>query len=392
MNKNTIYFQRDISETLLMTAKQFPLTYLTGPRQGGKTTLLRELFTEHDYINLENPDTYRRVEGDIRSFLEQHPPLIIDEAQQLPELFSYLQGHVDQLNRPNPIILSGSQNFLLSEKINQTLAGRTAVLELLPLSFHEYQSHKQLSPLSLWEFLFYGGYPRPYQEQLDHTIWMNSYIRTYLERDVRNLMQVRDLNTFQRFLHLCAGRHGQLLNLSELANDAGISQTTASNWLNMLEASYITFRLKPYHNNFNKRVTKTPKLYFYDSGVVCHLLGIESTDHLKLHAHRGHIFEGFIISEFIKKFHSQGKQAPVYFWRDHRGMEIDLLIEKGQTLQAIEIKSSATFHPNFTKNLTAWQKLSAHPPSSCQVIYTGESSYPYQDMQITAWNEIDQAN
>lgn len=388
MNVYKQLFKRNITNTLIETAKSFPITALTGPRQSGKTTLLKYLFPSRDYINLEDPDRFLMVSSDIRGFLNDGKPRIIDEAQRLPELFSYLQGHVDKDPIPGQFILSGSQNFLLSEKISQTLAGRVGLLELLPLSYSEYLTHPQSKDLAIWDFLYHGSYPRPYNENLDVTIWFNSYIKTYLERDVRSLINIKDLNTFHRFLQLCAGRHGQLLNLNELANDTGISQTTATNWINILEASYIVYRLQPYYKNFNKRIIKTPKLFFYDSAIVCRLLGIESPAHLKIHVNRGQIFEGFIISEIIKYFFSKGATAPVYFWRDHRGTEIDLVIERFDKEYAIELKSGQTFDTTYIKSLTEWQKITGNQPKHSYVVFTGNENIKFNNIEILSWKQL----
>jgi len=381
-------FERSMSETLLKTARSFPGTVLIGPRQSGKTTLLKQLFPEYSYINLESPDTLLRIQGDPRGFLlsdQRH--WIIDEAQKFPELFSYLQEEIDKTPIPGRFILSGSQNFLLDEKINQTLAGRVAILELLPLSYSEYLTNNTCSPTTLWKFLYEGSYPRLYHEHLDPIIWYNSYIRTYLERDVRSLIHIRNLNIFQTFLKLCAGRHGQLLNLNALANDCGISQTTATHWLSVLESSYIIHLLKPHHQNFNKRLVKTPKLYFYESALVCHLLGIESPEHLQSHAHRGAIFEGFVMAEILKFYAAQGKTAPLYFWRDHLGTEVDALLEKGGDLFAIEIKSTTTFATSLLTELNKWKKIAKDQAKKAFLMYSGDENFTYDNTEITAWNQ-----
>ncbi len=276
----------------------------------------------------------------------------------------------------------------MNEQISQTLAGRVAILELLPLSYAEYLSYSE-SPLprSLWEFLFMGAYPRPYHEHLDPFIWYNSYIRTYLERDVRSLIQVRDLLTFQLFLKFCAGRHGQLLNLNSLANDCGISQTTASKWLSILEATYLIYTLKPHHQNFNKRLVKTPKLYFYESALVCHLLGIESPEHLQTHVNRGAIFEGFILSEIIKYYAALGKSAPLYFWRDHLGTKVDALLEKGSELFAIEIKSSSTFNANILTELKKWRKIAGDKAKDGFLVYGGAEDFEFEKNHVVPWDQ-----
>lgn len=380
-------FQRLLAATLQTTAQGFPVTVLTGPRQSGKTTLLRELFPDYYYVNLEAPDILLHAQQDPRGFLqhnEQH--WIIDEAQNDPALFSYIQELVDHPQNKRRFILSGSQNFLLAHNINQTLAGRAAILELLPLSYAEYCTAKDLSPLNLWEFLYQGGYPRPYNENLPLKMWYDSYIRTYLERDIRSLMNIKDLAKFQLFLKLCAGRHGQLLNMNALANDAGISHTTAAQWISLLEASYIVYRLQPYYKNFNKRLVKTPKLYFYDSALVCMLLGIDSSQHLKMHTSRGAIFEGFVLAEIIKTTLAQGQRPNLYFWRDHLGIEIDGILEKGGQLRAIELKSGQTITADFFENLAVWQKIANQKPVDCYLVYAGDLDQVRKGIHVLSWS------
>jgi len=380
-------FERAIMPLLKKTANTFPVTLLTGPRQSGKTTLLKQILSNYHYVTLESPDILLRLQEDPRGFLEGFPHLIIDEAQNYPPLFSYIQEYVDHSKQTQKFVLSGSQNFLLAENISQTLAGRAAVLELLPLSYAEYMTYPKQKQPDLWDYLFHGSYPRPYHEKLDHELWYNSYIRTYLERDVRSLIHIRDLSRFQLFLKLCAGRHGQLLNLSSLSNECGISQTTASHWLNILEASYIVFRLQPYYRNFNKRLVKTPKLYFYDTSIVCRLLGIDSSEHLSIHASRGAIFEGFMLTEILKTYRAQGKNAPLYFFRDQTGDEVDIIIEKNDGLLAIETKSSKTFVPDLLNSLKRWQKISHQDAKNCWIIYGGKETLSHQEFSILSWRE-----
>ena len=274
------------------------------------------------------------------------------------------------------------QNFLLSQHISQTLAGRVAILELLPLSYQEFKPFKSVS---LWQYLFQGSYPRPYQENLDTDLWFNAYVRTYLERDVRDIIHIKDLSQFQLFLRLCAGQHGQQLNLTTLAQACGISQTTAHTWLNILEASYIVFKLRPYFNNFKKRLVKTPKLYFYDSGIVCRLLGLQSPEQLLIHSSRGAIFEGFIISEIVKAFFAEGKTAPIYYWRDHSGHEVDLLVDYGGKLLAFEMKSSMTLTRDLVKGLQQWHTISEFPPEYGHIVYAGDEKLKFQEWSILPW-------
>lgn len=383
-------FERFISSTLLHVSRSFPAILLTGPRQSGKTTLLKHLFPNYAYVNLEAPDTLLRIQSDPRDFLSSpETNWIIDEAQHFPLLFSYLQETIDSTPSAGRFILSGSQNFLLNKNISQSLAGRVAVMELLPLSYAEYLTYPGRNPLTLWQFLYSGSYPRVYQEHLDHWIWYNSYIRTYVERDVRDVLRIRDLGQFQLFLKLCAGRHGQLLNLSALAAECGISHTAATHWLTILEASYLIFLLRPHFTNFNKRLVKSPKLYFYDSAIACHLLGIESASHLQIHAQRGAIFEGFILTELLKQYTNRGRVAPLYFWRDHLGLEIDALIEFQDQLIAIEIKATTTFHPDLLSGLKKWQKIAKNKVKRAVLIYGGTESFMYEGIEIVAWNQID---
>jgi predicted AAA+ superfamily ATPase len=380
-------FSRQITPLLQKAAQMFPIVTLTGPRQSGKTTLLKQLFTDYQYINLEDPEQLLRLQADPKGVLQQGK-WVIDEAQRYPELFSYLQILVDAQPQAGRFILSGSQHFLLTESINQSLAGRTLVLELLPLSYQEFLSHPHIPHKDLWAYLYQGSYPRPYQEKLDIALWYSSYLRTYLERDVRSLVNIKDLSRFQKFLKLCAGFHGQLLNQSAIAAACGVANATIDAWLGILQTSRIIFLLQPYHRNFKKRVVKTPKLFFYDSAIVCQLLGIESAEHLQLHSSRGAIFEGFVLAEMIKYYSAQGKTAPLYFWRDHQGHEVDGLIERAENLYALEVKSGQTLTDDRLKGLKQWQKISSTPAEHAYLIYAGSESYTLQGMHILSWQAL----
>lgn len=378
-------FKRSLTEKLLTYSNQFPGIFLTGPRQSGKTTLLKMVFPKHQYISLENPNTLSVVQYDpIGYFKDLQTNWIIDEAQEFPDLFKYLQGFIDENSKVGRFILSGSQNFLINEKISQSLAGRVGVLELLPLTYEEYLTYLPKKD-NVWDYLFSGQYPKPLSSNFSAD-WVASYLRTYVERDVRTLLSVQNLSKFQTFLKLCAARQGQLLNLSSLAVDAGISQTTATAWISILEASYLCFRLYPYYKNFNKRLVKMPKLYFFDSGIVCFLLGIESTKQLELHISRGAIFEGFIVSELVKKRFNRGQSSNVYFWRDHQGLEIDVLQERGSEITCTEIKSSATFQSDFLSNLVKFSKIDVVKESI--LVYCGNECFSQGDVSVYPWQEF----
>lgn len=381
-------FKRQLANVLIESVASFPVTLLTGPRQSGKTTLLRMLFPEFVYISLESPDQLLMAKADPRGFLQvARSGVIIDEAQNYPEMFSYIQEMVDLDKKTVKIILSGSQNFLLAEKISQTLAGRAAIFELLPLTYSEFRSDSTSQP-TLCEYLYHGAYPRPYHEHLSTRFWYDSYIRTYLERDVRNIINIRDLSQFQLFLRFCAGQHGQEFNASQIANALGMSQTNVMHWLSILEASYIVFRLQPYYKNYRKRLSKRSKLYFYDTAIVSHLLGIESSEHLAIHASRGAIFEGFVITEIIKSFYALGRRASLYYWREHSGVEIDLIIETANQLIALEAKSGMTMSTNMFDGLQKLKQTITDLPVKNLLIYGGEESRNIHDISIITWRNF----
>ncbi len=382
-------YKREIEETLIKSASSFPAVFLTGPRQSGKTTLLRELFPQYRYISLENPSTLELVMEDPEGFFANPQTLwIIDEAQNFPKLFSYLQGMIDEGPQPGRFLLSGSQNFLLHHKISQTLAGRAAVLELLPLSYKELKPNLAIEEDNLWQLIFYGGYPRPRFEKLDYSLWFESYIRTYLERDIRSLVNIHDLSVFQRFIKMCAARHGQMLNLTSLGTDCGISQSTARDWLSFMEASYIVYKIQPYFENFNKRLVKTSKLYFYDTGILCQCLGIESPKHASTHAMRGALFEGFLMTELIKLNLNKGKRPNLYYWRDHKGLEVDAVIEKGNSIELVEFKSSQTFQKEYLSNLRQVMVLANSDRFKPIAVYGGSQDSTIQDISVIGWQKF----
>ncbi|MDR2585980.1 MAG: ATP-binding protein [Prevotellaceae bacterium] len=376
---------RTIKDQLLHYANKYPVVTLTGPRQSGKSTLLNNCLIDHHYVSLEEPDVRYLAKNDPKGFLHSLPhKSIIDEAQHVPDLFSYIQTLTDRENRPGMFVLSGSQNFLLMQNITQSLAGRVAVLKLMPFSYQEL-SEAKLAPTTADEVIWKGGYPRLYDWNLQPSEFFPHYIQTYVERDVRLLRNIPDLSLFIRFIKLCAGRIGQLFNLSSLANECGITTSTAQSWLSILEAGYVLFLLKPYHKNFNKRLTKSPKLYFYDTGLACSLLSIESPSQLNLHYLRGALFENWVILEYFKKSHHLVKEPLAYFWRDSNGNEVDLLLEKGDHLEAIEIKSNDTMNSTHFKGLDYWQRLSGALPASCHLVYTGEHNFNTAKGNYISW-------
>jgi len=380
---------RDAESTLRKLAQGYPVLAITGPRQAGKTTLAKHVFGQLPYVSFENPDTREHADADPRGFLERYlKGAVFDEVLRCPELFSYLQEIVDRTHTAGRFVLTGSQHFGLMSSITQSLAGRVALVHLLPFSFHECYQHKNSPPLpTLDELLYTGFYPPIHDKQLDPRHWYANYLHTYVERDVRQLVNVRDLSTFQRFVRLCAARTGQLLNLSNLANDCGITHNTAKSWLSILEASYVIFLLQPHHANFNKRLIKTPKLYFYDCGLASWLLGIQNSDQLSTHSLRGALFETWITSEAHKFQFNQGLPGQFYFWRDRSGHEIDLVIARGEKLQPIEMKSGKTLTADYVAGLKQWMSWAGSIAVDPTIIYGGEDSCHYDGVKVYSWKD-----
>jgi uncharacterized protein len=375
---------RKATAELQALAAQFKAVAVVGPRQSGKTTLVRSVFGDKPYVNLENPDTRRYALEDPRGFLSGYPDgAIIDEAQRVPELFSYLQQILDENPVPGLFIITGSNNFLLQESISQSLAGRVGYLYLLPLSLEEISDLSGKTNM----LLFKGGYPALYNDEIDPGKWFANYIRTYVERDVRLLKNITNLNAFERFLRLCAGRVGQLLNMSSLAIETGVDVKTISAWISVLETSFIVFRLQPWHENFNKRVVKMPKLYFYDTGLAIALLGFENAGQLALNPYRGSLFENMIIVEFLKGRFNSGRSSNLFFWRDNVGNEIDLILENGAERVAVEIKSGQTVTADYFKGIRFWNKITGSQGG--YVIYGGETSQQRSDgIRVVPWGEV----
>jgi len=373
---------RILSSQISELLRYYPIVSISGPRQSGKTTLLRHQFPDLPYHSMEDPDQRRFALTDPRGFLDQFPEgSIIDEAQLAPDIFSYLQTRVD-LNPALKFLLSGSQNFLLMEKVSQSLAGRVGLLTLLPFSRVE----MPVAPLDEW--LWKGGFPALYDKKTPPNIFFPNYLRTYLERDVRTLLNVGNLLDFERFMRLCAGRSSQILNLSSLASDTGISVNTAKAWISVLEASFTIFLLPPYHNNFNKRVIKMPKLYFWDTGLLSWLLGITAPTQLATHFAVGAIFENAVIVELAKQVYNHGDLPRLYYFRDSNGNEVDLLIEKGPSIHAFEMKYGKTVNPDYFKGLHYWAGLTGSPTAYGTLIYGGDIGSNRQEGRIVSWNAL----
>jgi predicted AAA+ superfamily ATPase len=378
---------RTATEEVKLLATQFKAIAIVGPRQSGKTTLARYVFANKPYVSLENPDIRQFAMDDPRGFLEQYPTgAIFDEAQRVPELFSYLQQVLDESPEKGQFILTGSNNFLLQENISQSLAGRIAYLYLLPFSVEEAEKAVE-SPLTIEELMYQGGYPPIYDNHVPPERWLPNYIRTYIERDVRQIKNISNLNVFERFLKLCAGRTGQLLNMNSLAIEAGVDSKTIASWLSVLESSFIIHLLKPHHQNFNKRLVKMPKLYFYDTGLVCSLLGITQAAQLSLHPLKGNLFENFVVGELVKERFNKNLPLNLYFWRDSTGNEVDIIIDKGTTLYPVEIKAGKTITSDYFKNFQFWNKIAGTEEGA--VIYAGNTLQKRSSgITVVPWNNI----
>ena len=373
--------ERTIAPILTRLSAQYPVLTITGPRQSGKTTLCRAAFPEKRYVNLESPDTRQFALNDPRGFLAQFPDgAILDEIQRAPHLLSYIQPIVDERNTPAQYILTGSQQFEVADTVNQSLAGRTALLKLLPLSISELKSAYPIP--SIDRLLLTGFYPRIHDQGLDPTQALGDYFETYVERDIRQLLAIKDLNLFEKFVKLCAGRIGQVLNLQSLGNDVGISHTTARSWLTLLEASYVIFVLQPWHNNFSKRQIKSPKLYFYDVGLASYLLGLEKELHVSRDPLRGNLFENLVVIEALKYRFNRGKRNNLHFYRDAKGNEVDLLVDIGPHVFPLEIKAGATISEDYFKGLRSFAGNGAPLPLGTGLVYGGEEMQSRSGIRI----------
>lgn len=378
---------RDAEKKSQALAKKFKALAITGPRQSGKTTIAKKLFKNKPYVSLENPDTRSFAEKDPRRFLSQFPDgAILDEVQRVPDLFSYLQEILDDTKKKGLFILTGSNNFTMQGNISQTLAGRIGFINLLPLSFNELKNTRFKS-FDENKFMLHGGYPAVYDEKHNPSDWYMSYIRTYVERDVRQLKNIGMLYSFEKFMRLCAARTGQELNMSNLSIEAGVDVKTIQSWLGILENSFIIFLLRPHFKNFNKRVVKRPKLYFYDTGLACALLGIHTAKELSLNMYRGHLFESMVISEILKTRFNNALPSDLYYWRDNSGHEIDIIIDRAGHLFPVEIKSTQTPMEHLFGNIQFWNSLSKNKGGA--VIYSGKSQDRSKHFKFINWKDID---
>ncbi len=380
------FIERDITGVMLEMYQYFPVITMTGPRQSGKTTLLRNVFDKLPYYSLENLNVRHFAKNDPVGFLNQHPEgMILDEVQHTPDLLSYIQGLVDE-NPDIRFVLSGSSQFSVIKQITQSLAGRTGVLELLPLSYNEVK--KQADEKKLDDVILNGFFPVLYAGKNSHHLLYPSYVKTYLERDVRDLLLIKDMMQFQTFLRLCAGRIGSLFNAAELAGEVGVSANTIKSWLSVLQASYIIKLLPPFYENIRKRLTKTPKLYFCDTGLACYLLGIESAQQLARDKMRGHLFENFIVMEALKDRYNQGKESNLFFYRDSNGVEVDLLLKKGYEYSAIEIKSSQTYHPEFETGIKSLSGLLKDRLTDKTILYAGDFENDSANIKLLSYKNM----
>lgn len=379
---------RDIANAVLKYGMKYPVIAITGPRQSGKTTMLKSVFTDYEYVSLENPDNRNFAESDPNGFLSRYPKKIIfDEVQRVPSLFSYVQTKVDESGEMGQFILSGSQNFHLMENITQSLAGRVAIFKLFPFDFQELQTAGLLLDDYL-QMLVKGFYPAIYDRDIPSKVFYSNYVQTYVQRDVSELISIKDIRLFQNFLGLCATRAGQLLNLNSLANECGISQPTAKSWLSALENSYIVFQLFPYFENFSKRIVKTPKLYFYDTGLLCYLLKISTSEQILAHPIKGNLFENMMISEYVKRIHHKYNFQDVWFWRDSAGHEVDFIIQDGLQLNFVEIKAGQTIMSDMFDWLNWLENLSGKKGLTKTLVYGGKDRQSRSLGEVLPWNEF----
>jgi predicted AAA+ superfamily ATPase len=380
--------QRDIKKAISDMITKYPIVAVTGPRQSGKTTLLKTLFPEFKYVSLENPDSRNYALSDPNGFLSQYNQYVIfDEIQRVPSLFSYLQTIVDNSGMMGQFILSGSQNFHLMQHITQSLAGRVAIFRLFPFDFQELKSVNLLSP-NYEECLVRGFYPAIYDRQIPSRTFYSNYILTYIQRDVSELIGIKDTRHFKNFLSLCATRAGQLLNLSSLANECGISQPTAKHWLSALESSYILFLLQPLHSNLSKRIVKTPKLYFYDTGLLCHLMKISKPEQVPTHPAKGALFENLMTAEYVKRMYHKDQIEDIAFWRDLDGHEVDLTINNGEESTIVEFKATYTIMSDLLKGFSHFENYTRLSTDRQILVYAGHEYQQRSNAEVLPWSDF----
>ncbi len=379
--------RREIEDTVKRYAREYPVVTITGPRQSGKTTLCKMVFTEMPYASLEDPEEREFALNDPRGFLGRFPDgAVLDEIQRAPDLLSYIQGIVDEKKRPGQFIITGSQNFELLQTVSQSLAGRTAIARLLPFSLAEIRKLRP-STLSMDEAIFTGSYPRIFDQDLDPREALAFYFATYVERDLRQLINVRDLSGFEKFMKLCAARCGQMVNLSSLGNDCGVSHNTAKQWLSILEASYIIKLLPPYYRNLGRRLIKTPKIYFIDTGLASYLLGIQKVEHVSAHHLRGPLFENLVLSELLKKRFNRGETDHLYFLRDRKGNEVDFLLDYGPFLDLVEVKAGQTVSSSFFSGIEYYRRIYGEVRNS-MLLYGGDKDHIRENVRIIPWKGL----
>ena len=382
---------RTITNKILALAEKLPVISVVGPRQSGKTTLVRKIFENHVYVSLENPDIRRLALSDPKKIFENYTNehgIILDEIQRAPELLSYIQCYSDENERPGYFVITGSQNLLVNEAITQTLAGRVAIFTLLPLSTNELKN-SNLLPSEVDDAILMGQYPRIFAKKLDPNDWYPVYVHTYLERDVRSIQQVKDLTTFQRFIALCASRIGQILDIPGLASDCKVDVPTANSWISLLEATYIIFLMQPYHKNFGKQLIKAPKLYFYDTGLASFILKIRTAEEIKNHPLRGGLMETLVISDLYKQRFNKGLQPDCHFWRDQQGHEVDCLLSHKQTAIPIEIKANKNISTRYFDNVKQWTDLAGTNIEDGVVVYAGDENKDLAAGRLVSWKSLD---
>ena len=373
--------KRTIESALKELSLKYPVVTITGPRQSGKTTLCRKVFAEKPYVNLEAPDDRQFAIDDPRGFLSAYQGgAIFDEIQRAPELLSYLQPMIDEDPEPGQFILTGSQQFNIKEALSQSLAGRTGILTLLPFDWNEIQSYQDMKETN--NLIFHGFYPRIHHMQINPSQALGDYFETYVQRDVRQLLQIRNAGAFEKFIRLCAGRIGQLLNLHNLSNETGVSHTTVREWVSILEASYIIFQLQPWHANISKRLIKTPKLYFWDVGLAAYLLGLQEAKHIARDPLRGNLFENMVVAEVLKQYYHRGIRPRLSFYRDRSGNEVDLVIEDGHDLALLEIKSGETINRHFFQGMERFSKVAGERIRGGILVYGGTKAQSRSDWEV----------